>query len=109
MSTELLESQNVNELEKLKLIIEKMDKIHHIEILKILKNSASIKLNENKNGVFINLTFLSKATIDEIQKYLNYVYAQENSIRHLESQCETFKKEFFTENVEDNYVSRSIH
>lgn len=109
MATELFESHNVVELEKIKTTIEKMDKIHHIEILKILKNASSIKLNENKNGVFINLSFLSKSVIDEIQKYIDYVYAQENSIRNLESQCETFKKEFFTGSSEEYGISRAMH
>lgn len=105
---ELLESQNILELEKIKLTIEKMDKIHHIEILKILKKSSSIKINENKNGIFVNLSFLSKSVIDEINKYLEYVYAQENTIRTLESQCETFKKEFFNDEQENYHISRTI-
>lgn len=104
---ELLESQNIVELEKIKTTIEKMDKIHHIEILKILKKSSS-KLNENKNGIFVNLSFLTKSVIDDIKKYLDYVYAQENTIRSLESQCETFKKEFFTDQTENVHISRTI-
>jgi len=108
METQEFESQNIIELEKIKSTIEKMDKIHHIEILKILKKSSSIKLNENKNGIFVNLSFLTKSVIDDIKKYLDYVYAQENTIRNLESQCETFKKEFFTNQPENFNVSRTI-
>lgn len=94
-----------NDLEKMKLKIENMTKQNQIEILKILKNHHNIKLNENKSGVFINLSFLSKNVIDEMMKYINYIDAQENSIRHLENQCEEYKNTFFTEkDNKDNTV-----
>jgi len=104
--TDIIDSQNILELEKLKNYIEKMDKIHHIEILKILKKFSFIKLNENKSGVFINLSFLPKATLCEIEKYIEYVSAQEDSIRLLESQCESFKNTFFNDKEDkDNTIS----
>jgi len=34
--------------------IERMPKNNQIEILKILKKSQTIKLNENKSGIFVN-------------------------------------------------------
>ena len=47
-----------NNLESIRNIIEKMEKIHHIEIAKILQNN-SINLTENDNGIFINLSKFS--------------------------------------------------
>jgi hypothetical protein len=93
------------DLEKIKLKIENMTKQHQIEILKILKKHHHIKLNENKSGVFINLSFLSNHVIDELIKYIHYIDAQENSIRHIENQCEEYKNTFFTEkDNKDNTV-----
>jgi len=94
-----LKNQNLNEscfstfnLEILKTKIEKMTKIHHIEILKILKEDNSIKLNENKSGVFVNLSFLPKETIVKLYNYVDYIEKQENSISDLESKVDTYKK-----------------
>jgi hypothetical protein len=98
-------SINVHELEKMKTKIEKMNKHHHIEILKILKNNPNVKLNENKSGVFVNLSFLPNNAIDEITKYIDYITDQENSIRFMESQQEQFQNAYFIEKEDkDNTV-----
>lgn len=39
--------------------VERLGKNHILEILSILKNTPGVKLNENKNGVFVNMSFLS--------------------------------------------------
>lgn len=98
------------DLEKIKIKIENMSKQHQIEILKILKKHQNIKLNENKSGVFINLSFLSKNIIDELNRYINYIEVQENSIRYLENQCEEYKNTFFTEkdNKDNNVLYNSL-
>ena len=86
------------DLEILKNKIEKMSKTHHIEILKILKMNSNIKLNENKSGVYVNLSFLPQESIKEIEEYLNYIQDQESSLFTLENQKEEFKNTFFTQN-----------
>jgi hypothetical protein len=83
-------------LENLKNTIESMSKIHHIEILKILKKYPAVKLNENKNGVYINLSFLPEETINEMNEYVNYINDQEDSLRTMEQQKNNFKNTFFT-------------
>ena len=75
--------------------IEKMPKNNQIEILKILKQNQAIKLNENKSGVFINISFLPKETIEELTKYVKYVGDQESVINEIESQKQEFKNTFF--------------
>ena len=75
--------------------IEKMQKINQVEILKILKKHQNIKLNENKSGIFVNLSFLSKEIIEEIEKYVNYVNDQEIDINTIETQKQEFKNTFF--------------
>ena len=82
-------------IESMKMKIENMDKTHHIEILKILKKNAAVKFNENKSGVFINLSFLPQDTMNEIQEYLNYIQDQESSLKSMEHQKESFKNAYF--------------
>jgi hypothetical protein len=88
--------QTAQMLEHLKMRIEKMDKAHHIEILKILKQNSSITLNENKSGVYVNLSFLSETDIQNIQNYIQYIDVQEAAIDVMESQQTTFKNTYFS-------------
>lgn len=85
-------------LENIKNKIESMSKNHQIEILKILKRIPTVKINENKSGVFVNLTFLPEDVLIEIKDYLNYVYDQEFSLSELETQKKEFKDTFFDDN-----------
>lgn len=86
-----------DKLENMKKKIESMNKNHQIEILKILKNDSSVKINENKSGIFINLTFLPIEILKQIEFYLNYVHDQEYSLQQLESQKKEFKDHYFME------------
>ena len=72
-----------------------MPKNNQIEVLKILKKSQTIKLNENKSGIFVNLSFVSNEILEEIDKYVNYVSDQETVINIIESQKQEFKNTFF--------------
>lgn len=60
-------------LEKIKNKIEKMTILQHIEILKIIKKNKNIKINENKNGVYINMSYLPIKTIYELEIYIKYI------------------------------------
>ena len=75
--------------------IERMSKNNQIEVLKILKKYQNIKLNENKSGIFVNLSFLSKEILEEINMYVNYVNDQETVINTIETQKQEFKNAFF--------------
>ena len=90
-------SIDITNLKNIKNKVENMSKNNQIEILKILKRNSSIKLNENKNGVYINLSFLPNETLEEINYYLNYIFEQETSIEKIEKQKNDFKTEFFAE------------
>lgn len=91
------ESLNPEVLEEIKNKIEAMDKYHQIEILKILSNNNS-KINENKSGVFVNLSFLSKNTVLEMKHYIDYIKDQEDSLIKVEYQKQEFQNTFFIEN-----------
>jgi hypothetical protein len=82
-------------LSEIKDKIEKMPKNNQIEVLKILKKYQNIKLNENKSGIFVNLSFLSREILEEIDKYVNYVNDQEDVINTIETQKQEFKNTFF--------------
>ena len=68
-----------DKLNLLKLRIEKMEKFNQVKILNIFNNSK-IEISENRNGIFINLTELSKETLKKINDYVNYV--DEHRIMH---------------------------
>jgi hypothetical protein len=82
-------------LEKMKQKIEGMSKPHHIEILKILKENSSIKLNANKSGIYVNISYLDDETIEKINKYLHYIEDQESTLLTVEYQKEDFINEYF--------------
>ena len=86
----------INNLEKLKKNIEILNKHHQIEILQILTKNLC-KINENKSGCYVNLSFLNDETIEEISKYVEYVQEQEESLNTVEYQKEEFKNAFFIE------------
>jgi hypothetical protein len=86
---------DIKQLEHIKNKIEGMTKNHQLEILNILRKNPTVKLNENKSGVYINLSFLSKDTMDELLYYMNYIHDQENSLERLELQKTAFKNDFF--------------
>ena len=84
-----------NFLLQLKDSIEKMQKVNQIEVLRILKKQNA-KLNENKNGILVNLTFLQKDVLQELCDYVKYVQEQESIINMDEVQKNEFKTSFFT-------------
>jgi hypothetical protein len=86
----------MTDLNRLKERIEKLNKFHQIEILKLLKTNDSCTLNENKNGIFVNLTSLSDGLIFELEKYLEYVQKQESQLSEIEKQKNILSNTFFT-------------
>ena len=99
---------SIIELENIKTKIENMSKYHHVEFLKILKKNGTVKLNENKSGVFVNLSFLPKSVIDEMVHYMNYINDQETSIQNLEHLQDVYKKTFFNEKLENTVLYNSV-
>jgi len=94
----------MDRLDNIKNTIESMNKYHQIEILKILDKS-DCKLNENKSGVYINMSFLPEEAIQELEKYIDYIKDQEDSLVTLECQKEEFKNAYFVEKEDkDNFT-----
>ena len=94
-------SEATESLEEIKQKIESMSKIHQIEILRILKNAPNAKLNENKSGVYVNLTLLSKDSLEELLTYVKYITDQEQTLNSVENQKNEFKNAFFSDPVNE--------
>lgn len=73
-----------------------MNKYNQVEILKIL-NKNECKLNENKSGVYVNLSFLSEDTLMQLRNYISYTRDQEDTLITMEYQKEEFKNSYFIE------------
>lgn len=97
--------ENIQDLEVLKKKIESLNKNHQIEVLKIFLEN-DIKVNENKSGIFINMSFLETDILEKINKYLMYIQEQENNLNSLETQKEQFKNTYF--NLKGNKGNISI-
>lgn len=95
-------------LESMKKYIESMNKFHQIEVLKILSKNLC-KINENKSGCYINLSFLNKETIGEINQYIMYSKQQEDSLNKTEQQKEDFKNAYFIEKDNKEEITLSYN
>jgi hypothetical protein len=85
INTEMTEEANIKQLESMKTSIDMMSKMNHVEILKILKDN-NVKLNENKSGIFINLSFLSIDVVDKIMDFIDFIQQREKLIEIVEKQ-----------------------
>jgi hypothetical protein len=85
----------VNSLKDLKDKIESISLFHQTKILNIFYEN-NIPVNENKNGVFINLTYVDSSILDKIYKYLIYVNKQEEQLNELEEQKQKIATSFFS-------------
>jgi hypothetical protein len=85
----------VNSLKNLKDKIESISLFHQTKILSIFYEN-NIPVNENKNGVFINLTYVDSSILDKVYKYLIYVNKQEEQLNELEEQKQKIASSFFS-------------
>ena len=97
----------MTDLNCLKERIEELTKFHQVEILKILKSDESITINENKNGIFINMTNIKDFAITQLEDYLKYVNKQEKQLNDIEAQKSELSNTYFNDN-KDNKDNSSI-
>ena len=83
-----------NYLMTLKDGIENTPIVHQIEILRIL-NAKHTQINENKNGVFVNISKLNNELLHELYDYMTYVINQEKQLNEVEEHKQSLTKEFF--------------
>jgi hypothetical protein len=95
-----MSTKSVQELESIRKDIEKMNKFHQVEILKLLKKYPDLQLNENNNGTFINMVEINNDIINKILQYINYVEKQEQNLTHIETKKLNIKTKYFENSVE---------
>ena len=88
----------------LKTNIENLNKFHQIEILKIFNEDNSNMINENNNGVFINLVDLSESLYNKLNEYIIYVNVQQEELTSIEEEKINIENEFFKEKI--NYIKK---
>jgi hypothetical protein len=79
------------ELDKMMRIIESFSKDEHIHILKIIIQKDSAAVSENNNGTFVQMDDVSTDTIEQINKYIDYVLLKECDIKKIEETKERLK------------------
>jgi len=92
----------MTDLNHLKERIEKLNKFHQIEILKLLKKDTTCTLNENKNGIFVNLTNVKDTLVYELEKYLDYVIQQEKQLGDIEHHKDMLTNTYFKDNKDNS-------
>lgn len=87
-------SSKIDSLKYLRDKIELLTAFHQIEILRIL-HTNKVTFSENKNGVFVNLTYVSPDIIDTISEYIVYVYKQESQLNEIEEKKIVLSNQYF--------------
>jgi hypothetical protein len=84
----------------LKKCIEDMSLFHQLQILRILKSNKNVVLNENNNGIFINLSEQSEQIIISLKEYAKYVKDIQNDLSQIEKKKIILANNFFKDNKE---------
>lgn len=90
-----MSSQHID-LFQLRNCIEKMTKFNQIAILRILNSFDDVIINENRNGIHINLTELNNDVLLKMHDYATYVNTQETALNQDEKEKEDIKNIYFS-------------
>lgn len=101
VSTNEINNYSVSELNYLRESIENMNKFNQVEVLRLLNKYKNVTLNENKNGIHINLSELRNDILDEIDTYVKYVNNQEKTLNVVEQKKEDYKNTYFSKDIKD--------
>ncbi len=91
-------STNFDQLQILKQKIEQLEKNRQIEVLRIIHNAQKNIINENKNGIYINMSSLNDTVIDDLTTYLIHITTQEKELIVNEKIMQDFQNTFFENN-----------
>ena len=94
---------NVEEIKELKDKIEILSKSYQIEIGRLLLSNG-VQIDENKNGIFINLTKVEQEVLIKIKDYLAYANIQEDKLKNIENKQEELKDYYFKNNNNESEV-----
>ena len=105
MDVQYEDKYDFNKVNSIRESIENMSKFNQIEILKIITKHKEVIINENKNGIHLNLSDFSDKILDELLVYINYVTTQEKELNNIEKQKESYKNTYFLKDNKDNSVT----
>jgi len=74
--------------------IEALPTFHQIEVLRILYKNH-ITFSENKNGVFLNLSYVNLEVVHKISEYVTFVQNQESQMCEFEKKKMTLSNQYF--------------
>ena len=100
VSTNEINNYSVSELNYLRESIQNMNKFNQVEILRILNKHKDVILNENKNGIHINMSELRKEILDELSVYIKYVNTQESNLNVVEKEKQDYRNAYFAKDKE---------
>ena len=86
---------NLDALKSLRDKIELLTIFNQTEIFRIIYTS-NVTFSENKNGVFINLTYVDANVIEKISEYIVYVSKQESHLNEVEDKKTLLSNQYFT-------------
>ena len=95
---------DIEELKELKDNIELLSKSYQIEVGRLLLNN-NIQIDENKNGIFINLSKIDTPTLIKLKNFLIYANNQEDKLKNIENKQEELKDYYFKNNNESQLKS----
>ena len=81
----------IHDLDKMTRIIESFSKEEHVHLLKIIMEKDSASVSENSNGTFVQMDEVSQETIQQMNKYIDYVLLKECDIKAIEETKERLK------------------
>lgn len=100
---------NPEKINNMKNDIEKMEKYHQVELLRMLSTDKTIKINENKSGVFINLSVLPPNILSRIENFIAYVKEQNNTLNNVEHEKKQYKNAYFTDDNDAATITKQQH
>jgi hypothetical protein len=98
-----LEEFSTTQLNYIRDTIEGMNKFNQIEVLRILSKYKQVTLNENKNGIYINLTELEPFILAEMAEFVSYTTSQEKILLSSEKEKEIYKQKYFGKDNKDTF------
>tara|TARA_Y100000591_G_C21735273_1_gene646284 strand:+ start:134 stop:409 length:276 start_codon:yes stop_codon:yes gene_type:complete len=84
----------IEEIQKIKDIIELFDKQQQLDILKICI-SENVNFSENSNGVFINLSNINENVMNKFNEYIDFIKSQNLKLNYIEDEKKKIENNYF--------------